>query len=142
MQPHDEILQLFAAWDAALRSGDPDAVVACYADDAVLLPTFSNQVRRSPAEIRSYFAKLVDRGPSAAVIDGTVRAYGDVAIHSGTYEFGFATGPLRVARARFTFVYRRTGSGWRIVEHHSSAMPEQAVLPRPAAAQPNSMTKL
>jgi len=133
MPQHPEIQELFTAWDAALRTRDPDTVVALYAPDAVLLPTFSNQVRRSPEAIRSYFVKFLVRGPSASVEDGSVRVYGDVAVHSGIYAFAFSSGPLRDARARFTFVYRRESDAWRIVEHHSSAMPEpEALLRKPA----------
>ena len=133
MQSRDEVMSLFTAWDAALRTRDPDTVVALYAPDAVLLPTFSNQVRRSPEAIRSYFVKFLGRGPSASVEDGSVRVYGDVAVHSGVYAFAFTSGPLREARARFTFVYRRDHDAWRIVEHHSSAMPEtEALLRKPA----------
>lgn len=133
MRPSDEVSNLFSEWDAALRTGDPDTVVALYAPDAVLLPTFSNQVRRSPEAIRSYFVKFLERGPSASVEDGSVRVYADVAIHSGIYAFVFASGPLREARARFTFVYRRENDAWQIVEHHSSAMPEPAALLRKPA---------
>ena len=129
---HDEIRSLFAAWDAALRTGDASAVVRLYAPDAVLLPTFSNRVRRSHLEIMDYFGPLVARGASAVIDDSSIRVFDDVAVHSGIYTFGFASGPVRSAQARFTFVYRRTGDGWRIVEHHSSAMPETTAATRPA----------
>jgi uncharacterized protein (TIGR02246 family) len=128
---HDEITCLFAAWDAALRQGDAAALVRLYAADAVLLPTFSNRVRRSHAEILDYFGPLVALGPSATIDDASIRVFGDLAVHSGIYTFHFAVGPVRSAQARFTFVYRRTADGWHIVEHHSSAMPEP-VATRPA----------
>ena len=41
---HDEVVGLFDTWNAALATLDPDSVTALYADDAVLLPTVSNQV--------------------------------------------------------------------------------------------------
>jgi uncharacterized protein (TIGR02246 family) len=127
---HDEIRSLFESWNAALRTGDAAAVVRLYAPDAVLLPTFSNRVRRSHGEILAYFAPLVARGASATIDDSSIRAFGDLAVHSGIYTFRFASGPVDAAQARFTFVDRRTGDGWRIVEHHASAMPE------PTAARP------
>jgi uncharacterized protein (TIGR02246 family) len=120
----DEIAQLFDAWDAALSSGDPDAVVALYALDAVLLPTFSNRVRTTEEGRRDYFVHFLQRRPRASVVEGHARTYGDVAVHSGIYAFTFGAGPVREARARFTFVYRRVDGRWRIVEHHSSCMPE------------------
>lgn len=43
---HDDIIQLFSNWNDAIQTGDPDKVTAMYADNAVLLPTVSNQVRQ------------------------------------------------------------------------------------------------
>jgi hypothetical protein len=93
-----------------------------------LLPTLSNRVRRDPEAIVSYFRKFVSRIPHATISEGQVRVMGSIAIHSGLYRFTFGAGPLREARARFTFVYRRELCGWRIIEHHSSLMPESEPL--------------
>ena len=42
---------------------------------------------------------------------------------------GVALQRARRVPARFSFVYHRGAAGWRIVDHHSSAMPDpQAVL--------------
>ena len=35
----------FDRWNSALQTGDPEIVASLYADDGVLLPTVSNQVR-------------------------------------------------------------------------------------------------
>lgn len=51
-----------------------------------------------------------------------MRVFGDLAINSGLYTFTFADGST--VAARFTFVYRRSGDRWQIIEHHSSRMPE------------------
>jgi uncharacterized protein (TIGR02246 family) len=124
MHTPDEIHTLFHAWDAALQTGDAEEVVALYAPDAVLLPTFSNRVRTTEEGRRDYFVHFLQRRPRASVVEGHARSYGDVAVHSGIYAFVFGAGPVREARARFTFVYRRVDGRWRIVEHHSSCMPE------------------
>ena len=129
-----EIAQLFDAWGTALASGDPDAVVALYAIDAVLLPTFSDRVRTTEAGRRDYFAGFLRRRPRARVVEGHARVYGDVGVHSGIYAFAFGAGPEREARARFTFVYRRIDGRWWIVEHHSSRMPEVASAGTPVGA--------
>ncbi len=62
------------------------------------------------------------------------RVYGDLAIHLGDYVFAWDTpdGEVQVP-ARFSFVYRKEGDDWTIVEHHSSKMPEA-----PAALKPVS----
>lgn len=56
---------------------------------------------------------------------GTVRMHGDIGIQAGDYTFTWigADGPVEVD-ARFTFHFRREADGWKIVEHHSSAMPK------------------
>ncbi|WP_382020322.1 hypothetical protein [Streptomyces mirabilis] len=45
------IAALFDGWNAALKTGDPEKVADRYASDAVLLPTVSNRIRDTHAEI-------------------------------------------------------------------------------------------
>lgn len=117
-----EILTLFDEWNAALQSGDPSCVAELYAADAILLPTVSNQIRHDHEEIRDYFVHFLAKGPSGAIDESNVRIFGDIAINSGVYTLSLADGSA--VQARFTFVYRRTGDRWQIIEHHSSRMPE------------------
>ena len=124
MSVEKEIAGLFERWNAALQSGDPAEVVKLYASDAILLPTVSNRVRSDHAGIRDYFAHFLAKGPRGVVDESHIRLFGDIAIHSGKYTFSFSKDPGKVIGARFTFVYRRTGARWLIVEHHSSVLPE------------------
>ncbi len=121
-----EILAAFDEWDAAINTGDPDVVTALYAPHAILVPTMSNQVRHTPAEIRDYFVLFLQDGTrikTDVVLDeANVQVYDDVAINSGLYTFAFRDDPS--IQARFTFAYERINGRWLIVAHHSSAMPE------------------
>ena len=118
------VLTLFARWNAALATGSPDAVTALYADDAVLLPTVSNQVRHNHDEIRDYFVNFLARKPQGEIKESNIRFLGkDVVINSGVYAFTFGNGDK--VTARFTYLYRKVGGEWKIAEHHSSAMPEK-----------------
>jgi uncharacterized protein (TIGR02246 family) len=117
-----EILALFDQWNAALQTGDAARVTELYADDAILLPTISNKVRHNHTEIRDYFEWFMPQGASGVIDEANVRVFGDLALNSGRYTFTFADGSS--VAARFTYVYRRTANGWRIIEHHSSRMPE------------------
>jgi uncharacterized protein (TIGR02246 family) len=117
-----EIFEQFEEWNRALESGDPARVAGLYAEEAVLLPTLSDSVRTTPEQIRDYFVHFLSRRPSGRIDRSHVRLFDDLAINSGVYTFRFMAGGE--ARARFTFVYRRIGDRWRIVEHHSSLMPE------------------
>ncbi len=127
MHNKQEINDLFDKWNQALKTCDPDRVVALYAFNAVLLPTLSNKVRRSHAEMKDYFIQLLANKPSCKINESSIRFYGDIAIHSGIYTFTLfppAKGSSTVVPARFTFVYQWSGDQWLIVEHHSSLMPE------------------
>jgi uncharacterized protein (TIGR02246 family) len=124
MNPDKEILKLFRQWNDAVRSGDPDEVVQLYAPTAVLLPTLSNRVRHSHAEIRDYFVHFLKQGPRGKIDEANVRVFGGIAVNSGVYTFRFAGGTVRQVQARFTFVYQWLDGRWWIIEHHSSGMPE------------------
>ena len=117
-----EIRSLFDHWNAAIQTGKADNVVELYDTNAILLPTISNKVRKTHAEIEDYFVAFLAKGPIGRIDDSNVRIYGDIAINSGIYTFTFANGSS--VQARFSFVYRFNGHGYKIVEHHSSAMPE------------------
>ena len=118
----NEITALFDQWNSALQTGEPKKVVALYESNAILLPTVSNQVRHNHAEIEDYFVHFLAKGPQGKIDESNVRIFGDLAINSGVYTFTFKDGA--VVQARFTYVYRWNGQQWKIIEHHSSQMPE------------------
>ena len=119
------IESLFDQWNAALQSANPDKVVACYAPDAILLPTVSAQVRHNHAEIRDYFVHFCAKAPEGRIHEANIRIFDDIAINSGRYTFKITENDRRVTvAARFTFVYRKLESEWLIIEHHSSILPE------------------
>ena len=122
-----EIKALFADWNAALATGDPQKVADRYAPNAVLLPTVSNQVRSTRAEIVDYFVKFLKSKPSGTILDSHIAVLNaDDAIDAGTYRFALTQdGKPTTVDARYTFVYEKVGGKWLIVNHHSSAMPEK-----------------
>ena len=121
----NEISDQFVIWNNALQTRDPDNVVACYAADAILLPTVSAKVRHNHDEIRDYFVHFLSKKPNGRITEQNIRIYDNIAINSGLYTFSLMEdeGPTDVA-ARFTFVYRKNEDGWLIIEHHSSILPE------------------
>ncbi|MBE8522120.1 SgcJ/EcaC family oxidoreductase [Amycolatopsis sp. H6(2020)] len=121
-----QVAALFPQWNAALATGDPQRVADLYAPDAVLLPTVSNQVRRSRAEIVDYFTKFLQSKPQGVIEDEIVDVLdADTAINTGVYEFALTKdGKAERVRARYTYVYELREGKWLIVNHHSSAMPE------------------
>lgn len=122
----EKILELLYNWKSALESRKPDMVASLYAEDALLVPTLSNKIRRGLPEIRQYFVEFMQKKTVAEIRLQHTHIYGDIATSSGFYAFTFSPDPGEsfTVDARFTFVYRRFSDGWMIVEHHSSRMPE------------------
>ena len=118
----NNVSSLFEVWNNALQTGDPKKVAELYEPNAILLPTVSNKVRHNHEEIVDYFVHFLAKGPEGKVDESNVRTFGDIAINSGVYTFTFKNGSS--VQARFSYVYRWNGQDWRIIEHHSSAMPE------------------
>lgn len=118
-----EVTALFDQWNSALKTGDPKKVAECYsAEDGILLPTVSNQVRHNHAEIEDYFVHFLAKKPQGEIDESNIRIFGDIAFNSGVYTFSFGDGSK--VQGRFTFAYRKEANGWKIIEHHSSVMPE------------------
>jgi len=136
-QPAGDTHKIAAAFDEWVRrmcrqDACPREIAALYAPDATLLGTFSPAPCCSPGQIEDYFRRFL-RGKSGLRIraDGEphIQVYGcgeeRLALHSGLYTFSFiAEGRRRHVPARYTFAYRWDGAGWRIVLHHSSALPK------------------
>jgi len=110
-----DVLGLFDQWNTALSTLNPDTVTALYADNAVLLPTVSNQVRHNHEEIRDYFVGFLQKSPQGVIDEFNVNIL-------GIYTFTFGDGSQ--VSARFSYLYVASDDGWKILQHHSSAMPE------------------
>ncbi|MBT7312245.1 MAG: SgcJ/EcaC family oxidoreductase [Halieaceae bacterium] len=118
-----DVLGLFDQWNTALSTLNPDTVTALYADNAVLLPTVSNQVRHNHEEIRDYFVGFLQKSPQGVVDEFNVNILSDTHVtNSGIYTFTFGDGSK--VSARFSYLYVASDDGWKILQHHSSAMPE------------------
>jgi uncharacterized protein (TIGR02246 family) len=123
-----QIANLFDTWNATLRTGDADKVADLYAKDAVLLPTVSNKVRTNHAEIVDYFEHFLQNKPVGKKVQTVVNLLDtNSAIDTGVYEFTLTdpkSGAKRVVEARYSYTYEKLDGVWKIVNHHSSAMPE------------------
>ncbi len=121
-----EILAAFEKWNDTLQTGDAQKVAALYDEkDGILLPTVSPKVRHNREEIADYFEHFLAKHPVGRIDESNIRIYGDIAINSGLYTFELDDGEGgRVdVPARFTFVYKKDGDDWMILEHHSSVLP-------------------
>lgn len=118
-----QVRALTANWVRTVCTHNPQAVVQLYAPDGVLVGTVAQRIKQGRPDIKSYFDMFLAKPNLCGSFYGpdVVQTYPGYAIHSGTYLFSW-TG-TEVA-ARFTFVYCWTPEGWKIANHHSSALPE------------------
>jgi uncharacterized protein (TIGR02246 family) len=118
-----EIANLFVAWNNALKTGNPDNVVALYAPDAVLLPTVENGPLIGRAAIRGYFVHFLENKPSGKIDERTIRIGCNAAFDAGLYTFTYGTGAAPTP-GRFTYIYEYDDGRWLIAHHHSSKQPK------------------
>lgn len=99
------IAQQFQIGNAALQTLDPAKVAALYcARGGGLLPTVSNKVRTTPAEITDYFDHFLELIPKGTIDESYIRIP-DTAINSGIYIFDVTKdGKPGQVQARYTFV--------------------------------------
>lgn len=131
----------FDQWNLALASLNPDRVAQHYWHDALLLPTLSNTPRNTPAMVREYFVQFLEQHPRGRIDSHTLHLGCNLVIDMGTYTFALLDGAGRTSEvpARYTFVYAHRGGAWKILHHHSSAMPETTNAGN--AKSPNKPTK-
>ena len=125
-----EIAALFDRWNTALQTGDPKNIAALYEQNAVLLPTVSNKLCLTHADIEDYFLHFMEKKPIGKIDQRCVQIEHNQAIDSGLYTFTFGETGEQL-QARYTYTYRWNGKEWKISSHHSSAMPIKQ-LPNPS----------
>jgi uncharacterized protein (TIGR02246 family) len=112
-----EIQSLFDRLMAADNRGDLDAIVACYADDAVLLPP-GGASQQGTENIRARYESLLAQSRLEVRMDvETIEVEGALA-----YSRGFTRGrlvpkdgsPAREIADRYLMVLRRSDGGWKI----------------------------
>jgi uncharacterized protein (TIGR02246 family) len=122
-----EIATLFDRWNAVLVSGRASEIAKLYADNGILQPTASNKVRTNHEEIRDYFEHFMPLKPRGTINYRQIRVLDEnTALDSGVYTFDVVRdGRPGQLQARYTYVYEKIGGEWKIMNHHSSAMPEK-----------------
>ena len=121
-----QVAELFNAWNRALLTKRPAAVVAEYAPDATLLPTVQNGPLIGPEAIGQYFNYFLKQSPQATIETRVIHTGCNIAYDIGLYSFmvdGDQPNTRKKVEARFTFIYAPVHGKWLIVHHHSSASP-------------------
>lgn len=123
-----QVESLFADFNNAWATKNPDTVTALFAKDAVLLATVSNTPRTDHAGIRDYFVGFLKPSPVGTINTSTVKAGCNMAARVGTWTVTVtdaATGAKTDIKARYSFIYKMEGGKWKIDHLHSSMMPEK-----------------
>ncbi len=113
-------------WGRYINSGDLPSIVNLYSSDAILWGTFSNIIRNNSDLIEEYFRGLFQKNSLCVNFNSIhTRLYSDIYLYSGTYEITYKEIELVQFNSRFTFVVCKTkGDKYKIVEHHSSVIPD------------------
>lgn len=88
------ILYAFTMWSDALQTLDPYKVAELYAEDGILLPTQSDDVRTTKKEIAAYFVEFLELHPVGHIDEYHIRVIGrdalglpNVVSNQGIYTF-------------------------------------------------------
>ena len=117
-----------ASFYDAMRHGDVDKVMACWAEDEEIACVSPGGPRTvGTVAVRAAFAATLVAGPVHITIEHVRRMETAVcAVHHVTEKVqAMTTEGLQTAFVIATNVYLRTPQGWRMVAHHASAgMPQ------------------
>jgi len=125
----EQVRNLFLLWNTALDTLDSDCVAKRYAKNAVLLPTVSDTPRTDYDSIKDYFDNFLKLKPQGEIVESFVTIGDDFCEDCGIYEFTMRSTGDKV-KARYSFVYTLEDGSWKILHHHSSAMPESGKGPK------------
>ena len=117
----DSTSELLQKWVSTIKQGDPKQVTNLYHENGILLGTFSAKERIGHELILEYFENLLKNSVEVEIISELVHTSEPMAVNSGLYNF-ITNG--KTINARFSFVYIRIDSEWKIISHHSSVLPE------------------
>ena len=122
----EDVARAVDRWTTVLAENNPDTIVPLYYKDAMLWGTLSPTVRSDSAALKAYFVGAFQALPKATVKfgDQLIRVYGNTAVNTGYYTFSYTKdGETKSIPARYSFTYVKDGNDWKIVDHHSSAVP-------------------
>ncbi|WP_110689776.1 nuclear transport factor 2 family protein [Salinicola endophyticus] len=113
-------------WAEAISRADAPALLALYADDAILVPTVSNAIRGTQAAREDYFRDFLSREGLDCELGEYARRVshklGTVVV-GGHYFFRYRDGGERITiPARFLFTFEEIEGEWKITSHHSSQL--------------------
>lgn len=127
--PAEEIAEIGRERAKAYREGNLDALIAAYADNAVLISARVPFRVEGKEAIRGYFAELFERYPTRSFVvrQPSTRVYGnDTVVVQNVYahlRFVDRTGQVTDRFTRISQTWVKIDGKWRIVDLHVSGLP-------------------
>ena len=131
MSASDEVAAVLEQFRAGWQALDIERVLACFADEAVVIGTDAGEYWRGLADFADPFRTMGASFSSARYAwagQPAIVVAGDVAWADGLLDASLLAGGQSVdARMRTTWVLRRGPSGWRVAQAHFSVAPAAPV---------------
>ena len=116
-------------WKKYLEAKDAKGMRNFYSKNPIFLPTFSSELITTPEGVEKYFTHFFEINPkvtfqkTSAFYFTSENSY----MQSGMYDFEVdgPNGTRVVKHARLTFDFIKEKGMWKILGHHSSALPEK-----------------
>lgn len=120
-----DVKEALLEWKTSVEAADMDAIMALYAQDAIMISTFAQKPLTERKQIEGFFQMVVvNPDIKVEILESHPRTYDKMATNSGRYALSYTQeGEQVVVPARYTFVYKLDNGKWMVVEHHSSRMP-------------------
>lgn len=124
-----------AAWLKAIKANDVEAIVACYAPDAVLWLPGAPEARGTKA-IRDVYAGLLSSSTVAdvSILNATYETSGDLSAAWGNFTLTLqpkSGGSPTVLKGRFASASKKIGGKWAYVADLASDDPPPPAPPAP-----------
>lgn len=127
--PTEEVAEVAGRVGKAYAGGNLEALMANYADNAVLVSARSAFRVEGKEAIQGYFAELFERYPTRSGFSRHVsaRVYGNdtVVVRNGYFHLKFVdlTGQVTDLFTRFSQTWVKVADQWQIVDFHVSRVP-------------------
>jgi len=130
MNINEKSKHLIDQWLKYLSTRNVEGIVELYYTDGILVPTLGQSICQGEEEIKQYFENFIGDHPNLCG-NVTLELCQEIRDHgisvSGKYTFTWGEEKKEKLDARFTYVFTRDvcEEKWKILTHHSSAIPDK-----------------